>query len=116
MTDRRGFTIVEVLVAIIILTVGLLGLVTAAATVTRMITQGRWYTEASAYANERFEILRSESCGDVSDGSASRGSFTLSWTVDSVSNGRGQTITLTVTSPTSTGTRTDTFNTTRVCP
>jgi len=45
MKREQGFTIVEVIVAILVLTVGLLALVTSAALVTRMIGRGsarRW--------------------------------------------------------------------------
>jgi len=35
--NRQGFTIIEIIIAIIVLTVGVLGMVTTAALVTRMI-------------------------------------------------------------------------------
>ena len=38
--SQRGFTIVEIIIAIVVLTVGLLGLVSTAALVTRMIARG----------------------------------------------------------------------------
>jgi len=39
--QQQGFTLVEVIIAILVLTVGLLGLVTSAALVTRMIGRGQ---------------------------------------------------------------------------
>jgi type IV pilus modification protein PilV len=116
MTDRRGFTIIEVLVAVMILSVGILGLVTTAGLVTRMIGQGQRYTEASTMASERFEILRAQSCPAEGTGSETRGAFNIAWKVASVSGGKGREMTVIVTSPTTRGNRTDTFSTTKVCP
>jgi prepilin-type N-terminal cleavage/methylation domain-containing protein len=59
---RRGFTIIEVMIAIIVLTVGLLGMVTTAALVTRMIGRGQRSAEASAFAAQRRERMRVAAC------------------------------------------------------
>ncbi len=59
---RRGFTIVEVIVAIMVLTVGLLGLVTTAALVTRMIGRGQRSAVAGVFAAQRMERLRTAAC------------------------------------------------------
>jgi len=116
MNNRSGFTIVEVLVAVMILTVGILGLATTAGLVTRMISQGQRYTEASTLANERFEILRGERCPAVASGSETRDAYSIAWTVTNVNGGRAREIAVTVTSPTGRGNRTDAFTTTKVCP
>ena len=115
MTNRHGFTIVEVLVAVMVLSVGIMGLVTTAGLVTRMIGQGHRYTEASTLASERFEILRAETCPAVGSDSDPRGAFTVTWTVTDIGGGRGREITVRVTSPTPRGPRTDVFTTTKVC-
>lgn len=60
--NRRGFTIVEVIIAIIVLTVGILGMVTTAALVTRMIGRGQRSAEASAFAARRIERMRVAAC------------------------------------------------------
>ncbi|HEV8265219.1 MAG TPA: prepilin-type N-terminal cleavage/methylation domain-containing protein [Gemmatimonadales bacterium] len=60
--DQGGFTIVEVLIAILVLTVGLLGLVTTSALVTRMIARGQRSAEAAAFAARRLERLRPAAC------------------------------------------------------
>ena len=62
MKNERGFTIVEVIVAIIVLTVGLLGLVTTSALVTRMIARGQRSNNAATFAARRLEILRATAC------------------------------------------------------
>ena len=113
MKNERGFTIVEVLVAVMILTVGLLGLVTTAALVTRMIGQGQRQTEAAALAADRFEQLRSVPCAALADGSSTQGGFTVAWRVAGAADSRD--IDVIVTSPTPRGTRQDRFSTTRYC-
>ncbi len=60
--NRRGFTIVEVIIAIIVLTVGILAMVTTAALVTRMIARGQRSADASAFAQRRMERLRVNAC------------------------------------------------------
>jgi prepilin-type N-terminal cleavage/methylation domain-containing protein len=58
----RGFTLVELLVALVVLTVGLLALVTSAALVTRMIARGQRSEVAATFAGQRLERLRPEAC------------------------------------------------------
>ena len=60
--NTRGFTIIEIMIAIIVLTVGILGMVTTAALVTRMIARGQRSAEASAFAARRLERLRPAAC------------------------------------------------------
>jgi prepilin-type N-terminal cleavage/methylation domain-containing protein len=116
MTDRRGFTIVEVMVAVMILSVGILGLVTTAGLVTRMIGQGQRYTEASTLASERFEILRAQGCPAAGSADTTQGAYNVAWKIAEVAGGKGREMVVVVTSPTTRGNRTDTFSTTMVCP
>jgi prepilin-type N-terminal cleavage/methylation domain-containing protein len=60
--NQRGFTIIEIIIAIIVLTVGVLGMVTTAALVTRMIARGQRSADASAFAARRLERLRLAVC------------------------------------------------------
>lgn len=62
MNSERGFTIVEVVIAIIVLTVGLLGLVATSALVTRMIARGQRSANAATFASKRLEQLRVTGC------------------------------------------------------
>lgn len=64
-----GFTLVEVIIAIIVLTVGLLGLVTTAALVTRMIGRGQRSAVAAAFAQRMMEDQRLTACTARSNGS-----------------------------------------------
>lgn len=115
MKSERGFTVVEVLIAVLILTVGLLGMVTTAALTTRMIAQGQRYSEASAIANERFEILRAKSCAEMTGGSAQLGRFSVSWTVTPDAADTRRQVDVTVVSPVAGGSRTDRFTTIIAC-
>jgi len=60
--NQRGFTIIEIIIAIIVLTVGVLGLVTTAALVTRMIARGQRSATAAAFASRRLERMRAVAC------------------------------------------------------
>jgi prepilin-type N-terminal cleavage/methylation domain-containing protein len=59
---QQGFTIVEIIIAIVVLTVGLLGLVSTAALVTRMIARGQRSAVAATFAAQRMELLRPAAC------------------------------------------------------
>jgi prepilin-type N-terminal cleavage/methylation domain-containing protein len=69
MKQEQGFTLVEVIIAIIVLTVGLLGLVTTAALVTRMIARGQRSAVAATFAAQRLEQLRVTTCTSQASGS-----------------------------------------------
>jgi Tfp pilus assembly protein PilV len=60
--NNQGFTIIEIIIAILVLTVGVLGMVTTAALVTRMIARGQRSATASAFASRRLERLRVAAC------------------------------------------------------
>lgn len=60
---RAGITIVEVLVALVILTVGVLGLVTTTTLVTRMSVQGQRAAQAAIYAQQTLDSVRAGVCG-----------------------------------------------------
>jgi Tfp pilus assembly protein PilV len=57
-TSRSGFTMAEVVIAAVVLTVGVLALVGSAALTTRMTGQGRHSTHAGQVAAARIERLR----------------------------------------------------------
>lgn len=119
MNGERGFTIVEVLVSVLILSVGLLALASTAALVSRMVGQGDRYTEAANLASRQFETFRSRwtgtNCAGAADGSTTESGFTVSWRLTSLAAGRARQVQLTVSSPTGRGTRTDTFYRTISC-
>jgi len=91
--SNKGFTIVEIVIAILVLTVGILALATTAALVTRMIARGQRSADASAFMQRRVERLRAVASGQLTGACAAPlpGSDTLfrgtnwvainSWTV-----------------------------------
>jgi prepilin-type N-terminal cleavage/methylation domain-containing protein len=56
---RSGFTLVEALVAVVVVGVGIVALVSASSSVTRMIGRGKMETRAAMAASGRLEVLRS---------------------------------------------------------
>ena len=131
-----GFTIIEILVSIIVLTVGVLALVGSQSVVTRMIAQSDRDTQATQVAVSRMERLRQLSragatrCSNAalaagSNGptyyptgaSASTAQITESWTVGpaGVAGTTTRQVAVTVVYRTGTGTRTSTFTTTIGC-
>ena len=81
---RSGFTVMELIVAIVILSVGLLGLAATSGVVMRLIGGGGQQTVAANVALARFERLRGLSCGRIAGGSASSRNVQELWTVTPV--------------------------------
>ncbi len=55
---RSGFTLVEALVAVVVVGVGIIALMSASSSVTRMIGRGKMETVAAVAASRRMEALR----------------------------------------------------------
>lgn len=87
-SSRAGFTIVEVVVAMIILTVGVLGLAGTTMYVVRATTYGDITTERSAALQSVVERLRSLDYDSVNASSDSIGGFTVSWTVQTATRSK----------------------------
>jgi prepilin-type N-terminal cleavage/methylation domain-containing protein len=118
-SDTRGFTLIEIIIAIVILSVGVLGMVGTAGLVSRMIGQGKRNTRAGVVALQRMEILRQAAvsttphCTALAGGTATSNAITEVWTVTGA--GRSRRIRIIVTYPTTRGTRPDTVNTVVAC-
>jgi prepilin-type N-terminal cleavage/methylation domain-containing protein len=54
-----GFTLVEALVAVVVVGIGIVALMSGSASVTRMIGRGKMETRAALAASQRMEVLRS---------------------------------------------------------
>ena len=113
--NTKGFTIIEVMVSMLILTVGLLAMASTAGLVTRMIGESKRFEAAAELAAQRIEIIIAETpCPSLGSGSATSGPNTVAWTVTAF--GRGEQIQVIVNWPLSAGnTRADTFHTVYSC-
>ena len=67
--QRRGFTLVEVMVAIVILSIGVLGLAATAGVVVRQMTGAVHQSVASTVAYSRMEKIRTSNCVAMKDSS-----------------------------------------------
>jgi prepilin-type N-terminal cleavage/methylation domain-containing protein len=112
--NQRGFSLVEVVVAIMILAIGVVALGASAASITRITAEGGRTSEAAMIASARFERLRYNLCtGGSSAGNTVTDGFTETWTISSTSLLR--TVTETITYSTGRGTRTVTYVTESSC-
>ena len=68
MAAARGFSVVEVLVALIVFAVGILGLAAETASLTRALARTQRAAVASSAAAARLEWLRITACGTPEDG------------------------------------------------
>ena len=78
---RRGLTLVELLVALAVLSAGLLALAAATASALHRLADARLDDESAWRAAARFERLRATSCGARTAGQASAAGLVERWTV-----------------------------------
>lgn len=91
MVRAHGFTVIEVLVALVVLAFGVLGLAAETAALTRLLARARRAAQVTASASARLERLRAGACTARADGTEtlSRGSATLAtlqWTWNRVAD------------------------------
>jgi prepilin-type N-terminal cleavage/methylation domain-containing protein len=119
---RRGLTLIEVLIALIVLGVGILALTGSSSLVTRMLGRGKVETQAALLASRRVEMLRVAASSTTprctsprfsSGGPVSDGGLRESWTVSS--SGQLRHVTVIVAYLTVRGTRTAVLETTIEC-
>jgi len=121
---NSGFTIVELMVAVLVLGVGITALVGSSALVTRQIGRGRMMTLANEVATRRLELLRlaarpigagapCSQSGFASGGPVTTRGVTESWTVSG--SGTTRTVTVTVSYPVKGGTASSTLRTVIGC-
>lgn len=94
---QAGFTLVEVMVALIILTVGVLGLAGTTALAVRQVTLSDVQTERSAALQSAIEQLRTTPFANLTNGSGTYGQFKAEWTI--VTGNRSALATIVTTGP-----------------
>ncbi len=93
--SRAGFTLVELMLALMIFAIAIMALVGTASSVVRMSTGSRQLTLAATVAQSRLERLRSYNCAAaaLAGGTATTRTITERWSVTSMV-GRDTTVTL----------------------
>lgn len=78
--SQRGFTLVELLVAVVLFSIGLLALVGGSAVMMNTLGDSQSKTIAAAVAESRFEKIRATACASRTSGSAVSRGVTETWT------------------------------------
>jgi general secretion pathway protein I len=121
--SEQGFTIIEIMLAVIVLSVGVMALVGSSALATRMIGRGSMSTRVAQVANARAELLRayaaqtSPGCTNakVASGNAVTDGITETWTLGGNPGDFTRDVTMTFTYRVPRGTRSDVMVITLYC-
>ena len=116
---RDGFTLVEVMVAIVILAIGILGLAATASVVTRQMTGAVHQSVAATVAYSRMEHIRSSDCmimKDSTSGSAVTRNVSEQWTITVPVQKQALLVTETITYLSRGNLKTQVFNSEIPCP
>lgn len=81
---RNGFTLVELIVAMLMLTIGLLGLAGVGAVVLQQMKGGTYQTIAASIAQSRFEQMEGDACTAIASGAATVRGMTEKWTASAL--------------------------------
>lgn len=76
---RRGFTLVELMVAVMLISVGLTGVIATSSAISRMMGGSNREATAATLAASRFETFRGSRCAAIVAGSATTRGITESW-------------------------------------
>jgi prepilin-type N-terminal cleavage/methylation domain-containing protein len=105
--SERGLTIVELLIAVVIFSVGLLGLAGTASVILTSLTSTQSRTIAANVADSRFDRIRATTCASRASGTAKTRGITEAWTL--VHLARADDVTVAVTFLSNHQARTETF-------
>jgi prepilin-type N-terminal cleavage/methylation domain-containing protein len=124
--SEQGFTIIEIMLAVIVLSIGVMALVGSSAMATRMVGRGGMSTQVTQVALARADLLRayaastSPGCtnANVANGTATSGPnnrITETWQVTGNAGDPVRDVRMMFTYPVPRGTRTDTMMITLYC-
>jgi prepilin-type N-terminal cleavage/methylation domain-containing protein len=110
---HRGFTLIEVVVAIVILAAGALALAGSAAVTVRRMSEASRRSSGVTMARSRAEAAMASTCGSLASGSETARGVRSEWVVSvgAISTELSQRVSY----PTSRGTRSDDFLTAAPC-
>ncbi|MGY8779798.1 MAG: type IV pilus modification PilV family protein [Longimicrobiales bacterium] len=95
--STRGFTLVELIVALVILSIGTLGLAGSTRHVVRQVALGRVTSERASALSSTIESLRALPYDDVAASTDSIGDYAIEWSV--ISGTDTKTVTIVLTGP-----------------
>ena len=78
---RHGFTVIEMIIAIMVMSVGIMGLAGTARYVAMQMGNGRTQTIAATFATKVADSLSARRCSALVGGSATKRGVTITWTV-----------------------------------
>jgi prepilin-type N-terminal cleavage/methylation domain-containing protein len=83
-SDAGGFSLVEVIIAIVVISFGLLALATTTGYVSGQLNTSRLRTERSAAVQQAIEDLYATPFGTLANGSRQYGRYSVSWQLQSI--------------------------------
>lgn len=93
-------TIVEVLIAVLMLAVGVLAFATTSVATIGMLSRGSRAVKAAFYSQERLEILAATPCQLLANGTATRQTvYNFRWTVSDAPGGNSKRVVMTASYP-----------------
>jgi len=78
---RRGFTVIEMIIAIIVMAIGVMGLAGTARYVAMQMGNGRTQTIAATFATKVADSLSARRCSSIVGGTQTKRGVTITWTV-----------------------------------
>ena len=78
---RHGFTVIEMIIAIMVMSIGILGLAGTARYVAMQMGNGSTQTVAATFATKVSDSLSARRCASIVGGSATKRGVTITWTV-----------------------------------
>lgn len=95
-SSRRGYTIIELLIAIMIFTVGLLAMAGTASLIMMTISGSQTRTIAAAVAESRFDRMRAQGCAAHTSGTAVTRGIREDWSVKTLARADDVTVVVTM--------------------
>lgn len=113
MESQRGFTIVELVIAVMVFSVGLLALAGTSSAILMAMTSTKSRTIAAGVAESRLERMRTTACASRASGSATTRGIAEAWTLTRLA--RADDVTVVVTFLSNHQPRTETFRSFMPC-